>query len=82
MQIRPGAHVLVRTADDQLLPRRALTGVVTGQDFPVIWVCREEVWSPHLTPRDDDAVPWPSDAVRLAEPDNSRHNIGDRPRDR
>lgn len=65
MRIQPGAHVLVRTADAQLLPRRAITGVVSGQDFPVVWVCREELWSPLLTPSDIGAVPWPSDAVKI-----------------
>ena len=67
LPIRPGTRVLVRTADNQLLARRAITGVVTGEDFPVVWVCREELWSPNAKPTDEGAVPWPSEAVQIAD---------------
>jgi len=71
LQIQPGARVLVRTASRQLLPRRAVTGIISGQDFPVVWVCREELWRPGLRPQDPGPVPWPSDAVKI---DDSRRD--------
>jgi hypothetical protein len=67
LQIQPGTRVFVRTANRQFLPRRAVTGVVSGTDFPVVWVCREELWRPDLRPHDQEAVPWPSDAVKAAD---------------
>jgi len=59
----PGSKVLVRTANKQLLPRRAITGVVSGSDFPIVWVCREEAWRADLAVEDAEAVAWPAEAV-------------------
>ena len=58
---------MVRTAQGQLVPRRALTAIVSGSDFPVVWVCRDEVWREGMGVQDEGAVPWPADAV-LAVP--------------
>jgi len=67
MSIEPGTEVLVRTADGQLLPRRAVTDIVRGEDFPVVWVTREEEWNAaQAEGREPDAVPWPADDVRPA----------------
>gem|GEM_PF-2165107 len=56
-----GQLVTVRTADNRLLPRRAVTGVVEGHDFLVVWVCTDREWqrgsvgvAPAL------AIPWPA----------------------
>ena len=48
-------------------PRRALTGVVDGHDFLVVWVCREEEWeAAHRDGRQPDGVPWPAEDVKAA----------------
>jgi hypothetical protein len=53
-------------AEGEELPRRALGGPEMGQNFRVVWVCREEEW--HAAMRDGrlpDGVPWPAEDVRL-----------------
>ena len=68
MDYESGTHVTVRSATGALLERRAVTGIVKGQDFPVVWVCREEEWETAQNEgRDPQAVPWPAEAVALAE---------------
>ncbi len=63
-----GAHIIVRTADGQMLHWRALSQVVDGEDFPVVWVCSElEYVEARRAGREPDAMPWPADAVQLAE---------------
>ena len=66
--IRPGERVLARTALDEWVKMRAITGIVPGQDFPLVWVCDEQEWqasqAEHRAPRGD---PWPADEVRPAE---------------
>ncbi len=44
-EIEPGVPVLIRDAFGEWLRRRALTGVIQGADFPVVWACREEEWA-------------------------------------
>src|SRR5438552_2853014 len=36
LEIREGQRVLARTSGDRLLPRRAASGVVQGDDIPVV----------------------------------------------
>ena len=63
-QLSKGDRVKARAADDQILERRALTGVVMGEDFPVVWVCREDEWeAAEREGREPIGVPWPADAV-------------------
>jgi len=65
LEIVPGARVIVRSADDRRVPRRALTGIVQGRDSPVVWVCREDEWeSAKRAGRSPEGVPWPADAVQ------------------
>ncbi len=67
MSIEPGTRVLVRSATGELLPRIASSDVVRGEDFPVVWVCREEEWkAAQAEGREPDAVPWPAEDVREA----------------
>jgi hypothetical protein len=65
-ELAPGTPVHVRTAFDGELERVALTGVVMGSDFQVVWVCRPEEWvnadREHRTP---EGVPWPAEDVRV-----------------
>jgi hypothetical protein len=66
--IRPGQRVLARTSADRLLVRTAATEIVDGQDFPVVWVCREEEWERAQREQcEPDAVPWPASEVRAAD---------------
>jgi hypothetical protein len=68
MEIKPGTRVTVRSADGKHLPRRAVTGVEKGADFPIVWVSREEEWAAAETEgRDPDAVPWPAEDVEADE---------------
>jgi hypothetical protein len=62
--IEVGQKVIARSSADKLLQKRALTGIVMGEDFPVIWVCREEEWQEAIAEgRETEGVPWPADAV-------------------
>ena len=66
--IEPGSRVLARSAFDELLERRAVTGVQPGHDFPVVWVCSEEEWqAARAEDREPQGLPWPAEDVRLAE---------------
>lgn len=65
-EIKPGALVAIRTADDRRLHRRAASGVVAGLDFPVVWICKDEEWeAAQADSREPDAVPWPAEDVSL-----------------
>lgn len=64
-QIRPGDLVLARTAFDELVPRRAVTGPVMGEDFLVVRVCSEDEWQAAAAEgRDPRGIPWPAEDVR------------------
>jgi hypothetical protein len=66
--IEPGSKVLARNAFDELLERRAITGVQPGYDFPVVWVCSEEEWqAAQAEGREPEGLPWPAKHVQLAE---------------
>jgi hypothetical protein len=67
MDIQPGTRVLVRTAFDDLVERRALTGIEAGIDFPVVWVCTEEEWMEAQRGSQVEGDPWPAEDVSLAE---------------
>jgi hypothetical protein len=68
MDIQPGTRVLVRTAFDDLVERRALTGIEPGIDFPVVWVCTEEEWMEGQRAGSQvEGDPWPAEDVSLAE---------------
>jgi hypothetical protein len=63
-----GMRVTVRSADNRRLARRAVTGEVEGDDFPVIWVCREEEWEAAMAEdRPPIAIPWPVEDVHVAK---------------
>jgi hypothetical protein len=56
--ISAGQVVLVLDArDDSWVPAHALSGVVPGHKFPVVWVC-------FCADGNHDRKPWPADAVR------------------
>jgi hypothetical protein len=63
-EIIPNTVVTIVTALGDRLPRRALTPVVTGSDFLVVWVCREEEWlAATAEGREPEGVPWPAEDV-------------------
>jgi hypothetical protein len=63
-----GAKVTVRNAAGNELPKRALSGVERGGDFPVVWVCREQEWEAAASEgREPDGLPWPAEDVRGVE---------------
>lgn len=62
--IESGQRVRARSSADRMLEKRAITGVVMGDDFPVVWVCGEEEWkAAREEGREAKGVPWPADAV-------------------
>lgn len=66
--IAPGAMVSALDAFGNRNRRRAITGVVDGMDFPVVWVCRDEEWErAHEAGRDPEGVPWPAEDVEPIE---------------
>lgn len=66
--IQPGSQVLATSASGEPLERRAITEVVDGDDFRVVWVCREEEWmAAQAEGREPDGIPWPATDVVLAE---------------
>ncbi len=65
MTINPGSHVIVRTADGKELDRIAVTDVIEGEDFPVVWITTEKEWE--LAEANDvrpEAWPWPAEDVQ------------------
>lgn len=62
--ILPGQRVVVRDAFGHILDRVAVTGVVRGHDFPIVWVSHGDEWAAaEAEGRDPDAVPFPADDV-------------------
>jgi hypothetical protein len=67
--IAPGTRVVVRTADGERVETRAITSVIDGLDFPVVWVCAEAEWdAAEAEEREPQGVPWPAEDV---EPDEN-----------
>jgi hypothetical protein len=63
--IEYGDPVLATDATGVPLPKRALGGIVPGDDFAVIWVCREEEWeAAQREGREPQGVPWPAEDVQ------------------
>jgi hypothetical protein len=76
--ITPGTSVRARARDGELLDRRAITGVVAGGDFPVVWVCRDEEWrTAQDEGREPEGLPWPAEDVQPAEPAHAYYVILD-----
>lgn len=68
MGIERGAKVQVRTAFDEMVKRRAASGVVRGIDFPVVLVCTEAEWeAAQAEGREPVTTPWPAEDVQPQE---------------
>ena len=68
LKVSPGDKVLVRTAFDQWVERRATTEVLDGDSFAIVRVCSDEDWDLGAAggpePR---GSAWPAKDVRLIE---------------
>jgi hypothetical protein len=63
-----GQPIEVRDAFGNWLPRRALSDIEEGYDFPVVWACRVEEWAEaEAEGRSPDGSPWPAEDVRAAQ---------------
>ncbi len=63
--LKAGDQVLALSASDQLVERRAVSTVVAGSDFPVVWLCTETEWrAARSEKREPAAIPWPAEDVR------------------
>lgn len=63
-QIQPGSLVTARTAVGQLRERRAMTDVVEGLDFPIVWVCSPAEWdAAQAEGREPEGLPWPAEDI-------------------
>lgn len=62
--IKPGSEIKVRDAQREVLDRVAMTSVVDGKDFPVVWVCDHDEWAAaRREGREPTGIPWPANAV-------------------
>lgn len=64
-RIERGGLVGIRDAFGKEHECWALTGVVRGHNFPVVWVSVAECWRDDLQPGGDDTYPWPAEDVWL-----------------
>jgi hypothetical protein len=69
MGITEGSRVEVLNARGERTERVALSGVVAGRDFPVVWVCfPQEIEDAEAEGREPVGVPWPAEDVTELEP--------------
>jgi len=65
-EIRRGDVVVAEAADGQPRELRALSGVVPGGDFAVVWACSAAEWeAAGGEGREPEGIPWPAEDVRL-----------------
>lgn len=65
--IRVGQRVVATTSARRELVRRAVTTVVSGASFRVVWICSDEEWdAAQREGRKPKASPWPATAIRPA----------------
>ncbi len=63
--IEEGSEVVAMSARGEPLKKRALSGVVPGHSFEVVWVARPEEWDLAIQEgRPPEGVPWPAEDVR------------------
>lgn len=69
-EIESGTVVTAQGADGKPREMRALSGVVAGGDFAVVWVCSPAEWeAAGMEGREPVGIPWPEDSVRAAADD-------------
>ena len=63
-----GQLIEVRDAFGNWLRRIALGPVDPGDEFAVVWACREEEWeAAQAEGREPESVPWPIESVRVLD---------------
>jgi hypothetical protein len=71
-RIDPGTHVLATSATGEELRRRAMSEPMDGDDFRVVWVCREEEWlAAQAEGREPEGIPWPAEDVTVCNPERA-----------
>lgn len=64
--IAAGDLVRVRTAFGRQVEKRAVTGVIPGDQFEVVRVCSPDEWTKaEITGRAPRSSPWPAEDVAL-----------------
>jgi hypothetical protein len=67
MDVKRGDKVVAVNALGQHVERVALTGVLAGHDFMVIWVCKPEEWeAAQKEGREPEGMPYPQEDVHVA----------------
>jgi hypothetical protein len=67
-ELEVGDIVTVVDAQGARRRKRALSPVIQGGSFMVVWACREEEWqAARAEGRDPVGIPWPAEDVSLAE---------------
>lgn len=62
--ITAGQRVVVRDAFGHVLNRVAVTDIVRGHDFPVVWIAHVDEWeASQAEHREPEAVPFPAEDV-------------------
>jgi hypothetical protein len=63
--IRAGDRVMTRNAFGEENERHALSEVIEGDDFAVVWVCSEGEWEQaRFEGREPEGIPFPAEDVR------------------
>ena len=69
VEIERGALVEAAAADGRDRVLRALSGVMAGGDFAVVWACSEREWeAARAEGREPQGIPWPAEDVTILEP--------------
>jgi hypothetical protein len=67
-ELKIGDIVVVVDAEGTRRRKRALSSVMQGGSFQVVWACREEEWqAAQAEGRDPVGLPWPAEDVSLLD---------------
>lgn len=67
-EVQRGDLIAAKAADGEARELRAITGVVAGGDFAVVWACSEREWdAAEAEGREPDGIPWPAEDIQLVE---------------
>ena len=61
--IQPGSVIHVRDFKGAVLTRVALSSVVDGRDFPVVWACTRQEWDSSGEKGRPEGLPWPAEDI-------------------